>query len=157
MGGEHGNSVPNANDTSTVCAQKLTKLAALSMPHQAVGLYGNREGASLTSGPKQDYSLETAAQAVAVFSASPPTKPHKARSLRGLTEYSSTCTARRSCGRPGPWIDSCYAEFRYDSVLFARSLAVLTRQEHWYFVLPESNIPPSLAALVLTDFGPSPL
>ena len=33
-------------------------------------------------------------------------------------------------------------------------LAVLTRQEHWYFVLPESDIPPSLAALVLTDFGP---
>jgi hypothetical protein len=38
--------------------------------------------------------------------------------------------------------------------LLDRSLAVLTRQEHWYFVLPESDIPPSLAALVLTDFGP---
>jgi hypothetical protein len=94
MGGEHDSSVPNANDTSAVCAKKLTKLAALSMTQQAVGLYGNREGASLTSGPKQDYSLETAAQAVAVFSASPQRHPTKHKVL-------STCTARRGCVRPG--------------------------------------------------------
>jgi hypothetical protein len=69
ISGEHGKSVPNANDTSAVCAKKLTELAAYNMTNQAIGLYGSRVGATLTSGPKQDYSLETAAQAVAVFSA----------------------------------------------------------------------------------------
>ena len=44
----------------------------------------------------------------------------------------------------------------YDEETAAQAVAtfMLTRKEHWLFVLPDTNsVPPSVAALVLSDFG----